>query len=183
MRPPPALPGENTLFSQDARITGSSSAQRRPVSIAASPAGSPPNTSFRISGRRNDTVTPDFARSPRAPSPPVTKFQGAMPEKGACASSAAPLSQGTGACALSAAPSATGARASGAAPLSYGIIHVTGACAWGLLLSASARRPTHQAPLPPATRRAVVRLLRLHVAPINEGVLLLHLSAMRWRSV
>ena len=36
---------------------------------------------------------------------------------------------------------------------------------------------------PPATRRAVVRLLRQHVAPIREGVLLLHLPAMRWRLV
>ena len=46
---------------------------------------------------------------------------------GACASSAAFLSQGTGAYALSAVPSATGARASGAAPLSYGNIQATGA--------------------------------------------------------
>ena len=72
-----------------------------------------------------------FARSPHAPSPPVTKFQGAMLATGACASSAAPLSQGTGACALSAVPSATGARASGPAPLGYGIIQETGACASG----------------------------------------------------
>ena len=104
-------------------------ASNRPVSIAASLAGFPPGTSSRLSSRRSDTATPAFARSPRAPSPPVTKFQGAMPATGACASSAAPLSQGTGACALSAAPSATGARASGAAPLSYGIIQATGACA------------------------------------------------------
>ena len=48
-----------------------------------------------------------------------------MPAPGACASYAAPLSQGTGACSLSAAPSAAGARASDAAPLSLG----TGACA------------------------------------------------------
>ena len=124
-RPPlPLLPPplasvlvQNTLISQDARITGSPSAQCRPVSIASSPAGSPPNTSSRISCRRSDTVTPTFARSPRAPSPPVTKFQGDMPATGACASSAA--------------PSATGARASGAAPLSYGIIQATGACASG----------------------------------------------------
>ena len=68
-------------------------------------------------------------RSSRAPSPPVTKFQGAMPATGACALSAAPLSQGMGACALSTASSVTGARASRAAPLSYGIIQATGACA------------------------------------------------------
>ena len=48
------------------------------------------------------------------------------------------------------------------------------------LLSASARGPAHQAPPPPATRRAVLRLLRLHVAPISEGFLLLHLPAVRW---
>ena len=99
----------------------------------------------RISGRRSNTATPVFARNPRALSPPVTKFQGAMPATGACASSAtplsqgtgaralsaAPLSQGTGACAISAVPPATGARASGAAPLSYGTIQATGACASG----------------------------------------------------
>ena len=122
---------QNTFISQDARVADSSSAQRRPVSIAASPAGFPPSTSSRISGRRSDAATPDYPRSPRASSPPVTKFQGGMPATGACASSAAPLSQGTGSCALSAAPSATGARASGAAPLSYGIIQATGACASG----------------------------------------------------
>ena len=72
-----------------------------------------------------------FARSSRAPSPPVTKFQGAMSATGTSGSSAAPLSQGTGAFSLSAAPSATGARASRATPLSYGIIQATGACASG----------------------------------------------------
>ena len=116
LAPSPGIRSDaNTLISQDVRITASPSAQRRPFSIAASLAGSPPNTSFRTSCRRSDTVTPTSARSPRAPSPPVTKFQGAMPATGACASSAA--------------PSATGARASGAAPLSYGIIQATGACA------------------------------------------------------
>ena len=121
---------QNTLISQDARVAGSSSTQRQPVSIAASPSGSRPSTSSRISGRRSDTATLIFASS-QALSPPVTKFQGAMPATEACASSAAHLSQGTGACALSAAPSTTGARASGAAPLSYGIIQATGACASG----------------------------------------------------
>ena len=43
--------------------------------------------------------------------------------------------------------------------------------------SRTKRRP------PQAMRRAVVRLLRLHVAPFGEGVLLLHLPAMRRRSV
>ena len=33
----------------------------------------------------------------------------------------------------------------------------------------------HQTPPPPAPLRAVVRLLRLPVAPFNKGVLLLHL--------
>ena len=53
------------------------------------------------------------------------------PTTGACASSAAPLSQGAGAYALSAAPLASGARISSAAPLSYSIIQATGACASG----------------------------------------------------
>ena len=44
----------------------------------------PPSTSSRISDR--------FAWSPRAPSPPVPTFQGAMPTTGPCASSTAPLS-------------------------------------------------------------------------------------------
>ena len=51
------------------------------------------------------------------------------------------------------------------------------------LPSDSARGPANKAPSPPATRRAVVRLLHLHVAPFSEVVLLLHLSAMRWPSV
>ena len=106
-------------------------ASNRPVSIAASLAGFPPGTSSRLSSRRSDTATPAFARSPRAPSPPVTKFQGAMPATGVCASSVAPLRQGTGAWALSTAPSGTETRASGAAPLGYGIIQATGACASG----------------------------------------------------
>ena len=62
-RPPlPLLPAllapvmvQNTLISQGARATGSSSAQRRPVSIAASPVGSRPSTSSRISGRNSHT--------------------------------------------------------------------------------------------------------------------------------
>ena len=95
------MPGENTLISQDARVTGRSSAQHRLVSIAAPPDGFPSNTSARISGQHSDTATPAFARSPRAPSPPVAKFQGATPATGVCAS---PLSLGRRACAPSAAP-------------------------------------------------------------------------------
>ena len=161
---------ENTSISQDARIIGSSRVHRRPVSIAASPAGSPPNTSSRISGGRSDTVTPPFARSSRAPSPPVTKFQGAMPT--------------TGACALSAARSATGTRASAAALLRYGTIQATGACASAATpLSVGTGACAPGAAPPQATRRAVVRLLRLHVGPCSEDVLLLHRPDMRWRSI
>ena len=53
----------------------------------------------------------------------------------------------------------------------------------GLILSTSARGAAHQAPPPPATRRALVRLPRLYVAPFREGVLLFHLPLMQWRSV
>ena len=133
------------MNSQDALVLGSSSAQHRPVSTAASPAGFPPSTSSRTSGRRSDTATPASAESPWAPSLPVTKFQGAMPVTGACASSAAPLSQGTGACALGAVPSATGVRALSASPLSYDVIQATGACASGaapLSLGTGVRAPT-----------------------------------------
>ena len=143
------LPGENISISQDARVPGSSSAQRRPVSTAASPAGFPPITSSRIPSRRSDKATPVSVRSPRAPSPPVSKFQGDMPATGACASSAAPLRQGTVAFALSAVPSATGSRASGAAPLTHGIIQATGTCASGappLSLDTGARAPTAAPP-------------------------------------
>ena len=90
-------------------------------------------------------------------------------------------SPGMGACALSAAPPATGA--SSAAPLRYGISQATLACALSAAPLSLGTGPAHQAPPPRATRRAVVRLLRLHVAPFSEGVLLLHLPAMRWRSV
>ena len=90
-----------------------------------------PTSLGRISGRRSDIATPAFEKNPRVPSPPVSKFQGAMPATGACASSAAPLSQGTGACHLSAASSSTGARTLGAAPLGYGISQATGTCASG----------------------------------------------------
>ena len=45
--------------------------------------------------------------------------------------------------------------------------------------SASARGPAHQASPPPATRRVVVRLLRLHVASFSEGVLLPNLPRSR----
>ena len=100
-RLPPALRGENILFSQDARVISWCSAQSRPVLIVSSPSGFPLNTSSRIFGLRSDTATPAFARSPRSPSPPVTKFQGAMLATGASALSAAPLSQGTGASTLS----------------------------------------------------------------------------------
>ena len=55
-----------------------------------------------------------------------------MPATEACALSAAPLSHGSGAFALDAAPSASGARASGAAPLRYGINQAAGAWAWGV---------------------------------------------------
>ena len=68
-----------------------------------------------------------------------------MPVTGACASSAAPLSQGTGACALGAVPSATGVRALSASPLSYDVIQATGACASGaapLSLGTGVRAPT-----------------------------------------
>ena len=101
------LPGENTLISQDSRVPGSSSAQRRPASTAASPAGFPPSTSSRTSGRRSDRSTPATVATPRALSSPVTKSHGAMPATGARASSAAPLSHST--------MSATGACISGAA--------------------------------------------------------------------
>ena len=94
--------------------------QRRPASTAALPAGFPPSASSRMPGRRSDTFTPASTSSPRAPIPPVSKFHGTMPATGACASSAAPLSQGTGACVLCAAPPTTGACAWGTAPLSLG---------------------------------------------------------------
>ena len=201
--------GKHIIISQDARVPGSCSAQRRLASTAASPAGFSPSTPSRISGRRSDTATPASSRSPHAPSPPVTKFQGAIPATGACASNSAPLSQGTRACAssaappatgafatraaplsqnteacaLNAAPPATGARASSAAPLSYGIIQATGVCASGAAPLSLGTGPAHQVPPPLATRSAVVSLPRRHVFPFSEGVLLLHLPAMRWRSV
>ena len=147
-------------------------------------AGRKPSTSSRISGRRIDAAMPASTSSPRAPPPPVTTFEGAMPATGICASSVAPLCQGTAACALSAAPPATGVRASSVAPLSYGIIQATGV----LCLGHHSSQHRHGSPRtkrrpPPATRRAVVRLLRLHVTPFSEGVLLLRLPPMRWRSV
>ena len=92
---------------------------------------------------------PASTSSPRAPPPPVTTFEGAMPATGICASSVAPLCQGTAACALSAAPPATGVRASSVAPLSYGIIQATGACASSsaaLSLSTGARAPSAAPP-------------------------------------
>ena len=112
----------------------------------------------------------------------VTKFQGAMSATGAFASSAASLNQGTGSC-LRFTP-APGARALSAAPLSYGIIQATGV----LCLGHHSSQHRHGSPRtkrrpPPATRRAVVRLLRLHVTPFSEGVLLLRLPPMRRRSV
>ena len=110
----------------------------------------------------------------------MTKFQGAMPATEACALSAAPLSHGSGAFALDAAPSASGARASGAAPLRYGINQAAGAWAWGvayLSLDTGTHAPSTA---PPTTPRAVVRRLRLHVDPFSERFLLLQLPAMRW---
>ena len=144
MRLKPALPGENTWIftrcscyrlvqhpaptSLDLRLACWVSAQH----------------AVRVSGRRSDTAAPTSARSPRAPSPPVTKFHGAMPATGTCASNTAPLSQGTGACALSAALSATGAYASGAAPLSLG----TGAYAPSAAPHNHAPRSSQAAALP-----------------------------------
>ena len=74
MAPSAGLPGENTLISQDARVLGSFSAQRRPISTAASPAVFSPSTLSRIPGRRSDTATPASTSSPRPPRLPDTKF-------------------------------------------------------------------------------------------------------------
>ena len=70
----------------------------------------------RVSDRRSDTATVASVASLRAPPLPATKYHRAMPAAGACASSGAPLSQGTGGRALSAALSATGPRASSTPP-------------------------------------------------------------------
>ena len=91
--------------------------------------------------------------------------------------------QTTAACTSSATLLVTGTRALSAAPLSYVIIQASGACASGaalLGLDTGARAPS--AP-PSATRLTVVKLLRLHVAPFGESVLLLHLPTTWWRSV
>ena len=98
------------------------------------------------------------------------------PATGAGASSSAPLSQGTGACALSAARPRTGARARGATNLSYGIIKATGACASGAA-------PPSFGMGAYAPRAAPPSHARLHVLAFSKIVLLLHLPAMRWRSV
>ena len=69
-----------------------------------------------------------------------------------------------------------GDRALGAATLSYDIIQATGACASGaapLSLGTEACAPSA---VPPSHAR-------LHVVPFRDGVLFLHLLAMRWRSV
>ena len=75
---------EKTLISRDARSLGSPNAQRRPASIAASPAGFVPSTSSRTSDQRSDTATHVSAENPRA-SPPAS---------GARASNTARLSLG-----------------------------------------------------------------------------------------
>ena len=51
--------------------------------------------------RRSDTATVASTASPRAPPPPVTKFHSAVSATAACASSAAPVSQGMRDCPLS----------------------------------------------------------------------------------
>ena len=99
------------------------------------------STSSRVSGRCSDTATTAPAKTPRAPSPSVTKFHCAMPATGACTSSTALLSLGTGACALSSAPLETQASASSAAPLSQG----TGAYTQAPLCRR--REPAPRAPL------------------------------------
>ena len=95
-----------------------------------------PRLLFFCSARRPvypaDAATQPHLRlksSPRAPPLPMLQsFKGAPPATGACAS---PLLSVRARCALSVGPSATGARASSAAPLSYGIIRSAGACALG----------------------------------------------------
>ena len=124
VRPPPAFPGRKPSISQDACVPDLTSAQLRPASTAASPAGLPPNMSSRIPSRRSDTATLESAASPPAPPLPIAKFHGAMPAtgtcvsgvaqpparardilaKGACVSGTAPLSLGTGSRASSTVP-------------------------------------------------------------------------------
>ena len=127
-------------MSQDVRAPGSSNAQRRPASTAASHVCLAPSISSRISDRRSDTVVPAAAVSPGAPPPPATNVHRAMSATGVCASSAVPVSQGPGACALSAAPPAPGARASSTALLSHGATPSTGACTSGF------PQPGHERP-------------------------------------
>ena len=60
-------------LSQDSRVIGLSSAQRRRASTAVSPAGLPPSTSSRKSGRHSDTATLASAASLWALPLPGTK--------------------------------------------------------------------------------------------------------------
>ena len=125
--------------------------------------------------RRSDTATVASTASPRAPPPPVTKFHSAVSATAACASSAAPVSQGMRDCPVSQSMGDCALRRS----VGDGNLHLERSPQpwYGRGARASS------AALPRHAPRSTIGLLLQRVALFSKGVLSLHLPAMWWRSV
>ena len=170
--------GKNINFT-NARVPDSSSSQHRPASTAASPAGLPPSTSSSKSGRHDTCI----CGKPTDSSATCYKVHGAMPATGACASGVAPSTRARETTLHAPLRRRRGSALRTPLPSAMALFKRRGPTSRAPLPSALARESTHQAPPPPATRRAVTRVLHLHVASFSKGVLRLPLLAMRRWSV